>query len=49
VRMISNIIGVEPELALTDRRCVPARFLAEGFTFRFPGLPEALADVLRLK
>ena len=36
----------EPVLALTGRRCVPARLLREGFTFEYPTLPEALREVL---
>ena len=37
----------EPVLALTGRRCVPARLLQDGFIFEHPDLPEALRDVLR--
>jgi NAD dependent epimerase/dehydratase family enzyme len=35
----------EPVLALTGRRCVPARLAREKFTFEHPTLPEALRDV----
>jgi len=38
----------EPVLALTGRRGVPGRLLAEGFTFRHPILPEALNDIFQL-
>jgi NAD dependent epimerase/dehydratase family enzyme len=40
------MMGTEPELALTGRRCVPKRFLEQGFEFRFPSVAEALRDVL---
>lgn len=36
----------EPSLALTGRRCVPARFAAQGFTFAHPDLDETLRDAL---
>ncbi len=32
-------------LALTGRRCVPSRLLEAGFTFAFPGLDGALAEL----
>jgi hypothetical protein len=35
-----------PELALTGRNCIPARFAAAGFRFRYERLDEALRDLL---
>jgi len=35
-----------PSLALTGRRCVPARFQREGFRFRYSKLEDALKDLL---
>lgn len=35
----------DPELALYGRYCASARLPAEGFAFRFPSLPGALADL----
>lgn len=46
VKIGAMLMRTDPELALFGRRCVPARLLAEGFEFRFPRLPEALADLL---
>lgn len=40
------LMGTEASLALTGRRCTPARFLEDGFQFRFPQLKGALADIL---
>jgi uncharacterized protein (TIGR01777 family) len=45
VRLGAWLMRTDPELALLGRRCVPARLLSEGFTFRFPTLPEALRDL----
>jgi uncharacterized protein (TIGR01777 family) len=36
----------ETELIIKSRRVIPGRLLASGFNFRFPGLEEALADLL---
>ena len=46
VRVGCFFMRTEPVLALTGRRCVPARLLREGFRFEYPALPEALLDVL---
>ncbi|KAB2637816.1 MAG: TIGR01777 family protein [Verrucomicrobia bacterium] len=35
----------EPVLALTGRRGIPKRLAADGFNFRFPRLPDALAHL----
>jgi len=45
VRVGSFFMRTEPVLALTGRRCVPARLQREGFTFDYPKLPEALRAV----
>jgi uncharacterized protein len=42
VRIGAGLMGIEPELALTGRRCVPKRFQNNGFEFRYPRLQEAL-------
>jgi uncharacterized protein len=40
------IMRTEPGLALTGRRCVPRRFLQQGFEFRRPDLAESLREIL---
>lgn len=40
------VLRTDPELALYGRRCVPARLLAEGFSFDLPTLASALQDLL---
>ena len=40
------IMRTEPSLALTGQRCIPRRFLQQGFEFRQPDLAPALRDVL---
>jgi uncharacterized protein (TIGR01777 family) len=42
VRIGAGLMGIEAELALTGRRCVPARFQNKGFEFKHPILREAL-------
>lgn len=39
------ILRTDPELAIYGRFCVPTRLMQSGFTFEFPTLPEALADI----
>lgn len=39
------LMGTEASLALTGRRCTPRRFIQRGFTFQFPNLRDALADI----
>jgi uncharacterized protein len=46
VRVGAILLRTDPELALYGRRLMPTRLIREGFTFRFPRLPEALADLL---
>ena len=38
-------LRTEPVLALTGRRCIPARLTQEGFEFRYPHLREALENL----
>lgn len=45
VRFGSRLMETDPSLALTGRRCRPARFLRLGFQFQFPELRKALTDV----
>lgn len=42
----ATVLRTDPELALYGRYVVPARLLASGFEFKFPRLPESLADLL---
>jgi uncharacterized protein (TIGR01777 family) len=44
-RIGSWLMGTEARLALVSQRCVPKRFLKNGFEFKFPVLREALADI----
>ena len=47
VKLGAWLMGSDPAIALTGRRCVPARLLADGFDFEFPDLHGALDDLLR--
>jgi uncharacterized protein (TIGR01777 family) len=47
VRLGAWLMGSEANLALTGRRCLPARFAAARFIFRHPSLDESLASLLR--
>ncbi|MBA2499951.1 MAG: DUF1731 domain-containing protein [Chitinophagaceae bacterium] len=40
------MIGTETELMLKSRWVIPARALNEGFTFQYPYLENAIADIL---
>jgi uncharacterized protein (TIGR01777 family) len=40
------LLGSDPALALTGRRCVPARLLGEGFEFSIPTFQDAAARAL---
>jgi len=44
-RIGSWLMGTEANLALVSQRCIPKRFLEKGFSFRFPELRSALANV----
>jgi uncharacterized protein len=46
VRLGARILRTDPALALTGRRCVPARLLETDFRFAYPTLDEALEDLL---
>lgn len=46
VRLGARILRTDPALALTGRRCVPARLLEADFRFAYPTLDEALKDLL---
>jgi hypothetical protein len=45
VRVGARLLGTEAELALSGRRGIPQRLLAEGFQFRYVNLEEALRDI----
>ena len=45
VHIGARLMGTEPELALTGRRCAPKRFQEKGFNFMYPALREALEDL----
>jgi NAD dependent epimerase/dehydratase family enzyme len=42
----ARFMRTDPALALTGRRCVPARLEAAGFEFAYPELRAALVDLL---
>lgn len=46
VHLGARILGTDPALALTGRRCVPARLLESDFTFTYPRLDAALEELL---
>ncbi len=43
----TRLLGTESELVLKSRRVVPGRLLQAGFTFEYPGWPEAARDLCR--
>ena len=45
VRIGAAIMGTEASIALTGRRCIPKRFLDDGFKFNFTRLSEALHEI----
>ncbi|HEY2953435.1 MAG TPA: TIGR01777 family oxidoreductase [Verrucomicrobiae bacterium] len=47
VKMGCRLMSTEASLALTGRRCVPRKFVENGFVFKFPELKPALADIFR--
>lgn len=49
VRVGAWLMGSDAEIALTGRRCVPARLMDAGFDFEFPELRAALDDLYRAK
>ena len=44
-RIGSWLMGTEASLALVSQRCVPKRFLENGFNFEFPTLRQALTNI----
>jgi uncharacterized protein (TIGR01777 family) len=44
-RIGSWLMGTEADLALVSQRCIPQRFLENGFSFEFPELQTALANI----
>ncbi len=46
VHVGARLMGTEASLALTGRRCVPRRFLNEGFEFQYLHLRAALHELL---
>ncbi|HEX5597038.1 MAG TPA: TIGR01777 family oxidoreductase [Micromonosporaceae bacterium] len=46
VRLGALLLRTDPALALTGRRCVPARLLDAGYTFTYPHLVPALQNLL---
>lgn len=49
VRLGAVLLRTDPALALTGRRCVPARLLDAGFTFAHPELGPALNDLVHTR
>jgi uncharacterized protein (TIGR01777 family) len=45
IKLGARLMSSESSLVLTGQRCVPGRFLAAGFQFRFPELGDALRDL----
>jgi uncharacterized protein len=45
--VIRMVLGEFGDVLLKGQRVYPKRLLSEGFEFRFPALPEALADLTR--
>jgi len=48
VRLGAFFMRTEPSLALTGRRCVPARYTRQGFTFEHTDVSETLAGLLEV-
>ncbi len=46
VRIGAFFLRTEPSLALTGRRCLPARFMSQGFTFAHTDVRETLEGLL---
>ena len=46
VRLGALLMGSNALIALTGQRCVPGGFLAQGFAYGFPGLDDALQNLL---
>jgi uncharacterized protein (TIGR01777 family) len=46
VRIGARLMGTDPALALTGRRCVPGVLLEHGYEFEYPDLDRALDELL---
>ncbi len=46
VKLGAVVLNSDAALALTGRRCVPAKLIDAGFDFKFPTIDDALADLL---
>ena len=46
VKIGAWLMGSDPAIALTGRRCVPERLVEAGFDFEVPDLASALDDLL---
>jgi hypothetical protein len=46
-RLGAPVLGTDPDLALYGRYCVSRRLREEGFSFDFPEIEGALADLFR--
>jgi NAD dependent epimerase/dehydratase family enzyme len=42
------ILRTDASLALTGRKCIPARMVEAGFRFEHPDLPESLDSILQV-
>jgi hypothetical protein len=49
VHLGAMLMGTDPALALTGRRCVPRRLLDAGFAFHFPTFDAALGDLVEVR
>jgi hypothetical protein len=47
VRLGGRLMGSDGSLALISQRCIPRRFLAAGFRFKFGSVAPALQDLVR--
>lgn len=47
VRLGALLLRTDPALALTGRRCVPARLQQAGFQFTYPHVRDAVAALVR--
>lgn len=46
VKLGARLLGSDPSLALTGRRCIPRRLLADGYEFRITSITEAVASAV---
>jgi len=45
VKIGAPLLNSDPQIALTGRRCLPARLLSEGFSFNHPDLTNSLKNI----